>query len=324
MVAVPRRALIAPRHPAWGWRTELLFRTLRSATASVALGAPPERIRARLDRVARLGQVRPGVKVRRTTYGGLRAASFEAGGCDASAGVLLHFHGGGYAVGSLTTHHHFLADLASATRRRVVGVEYRKAPEHPFPAPVDDVVAAFRALVKSGVPAARIVVSGDSAGGGLALALVQRLRDAGEAMPAALALFSPWVCLALEGESMARNVRYDYLSKPAMERFARYYLQGTDPRNPEVSPLHADFRDLPPMLLQAGGAELLVSDIERLAERARAAGVEVRLEVWDGMFHAFHGFAGLLPEAREAFRSTGRFVRSRLPAPTVPGLRVAL
>ena len=307
MVAVPR---IAPRHPAWSWRAELVFRTLRSATAAMALGTPPERIRARLDGVARLGRLRPSVRVRRHRLAGLPAATFEAPGAQPDAGTLLHLHGGGYVVGSLTTHHHFLADLALATRRRVVGVEYRKAPEHPFPAPIDDVEAAYAALAGAGP----LVVSGDSAGGGLSLALAQRLRDAGASMPRGLVLFSPWVCLSLEGESIARNARYDYLSRPAMERFAAHYLQGHDPRDPAASPVNADLRGLPPLFVQAGGAELLVSEIERLCGRARAADVDVNLEVYEGMFHAFQGFAGLLPEAREAFRSAGRAVRRWLPA----------
>jgi acetyl esterase/lipase len=220
--------------------------------------------------------------------------------------VLLHLHGGGYAFCSARTHKGILADLARHTRREVWAVNYALAPEHPFPRPVEDGVRAFEALVARGVAPERIVLSGDSAGGALAVGVAQMLRDAGRPLPGGLVLLSPWVDL----DATVVDHGHDYLIPALMDRFAEHYLQGTCPRHPLASPAHGDLRGLPPMLVQAGGVELLREQIERFARSAKAEGTDVRLEVWDGMFHAWHGFPWAVREATAAFASIGRWVHT--------------
>ena len=290
----------------WGeLRTRALAAVLRRSSASVNRRAPAE-LRRRLERMARLSPVPAGVRIEHDVLGG-RPARWALP--HNASRVLLHLHGGGYVTCSPGTHQLLLADLAAATGRRAVSVDYRKAPEHPFPLPIDDCERAWYALVERGIDPSDIVLSGDSAGGGLALALLQRLRDANRAMPSAVVLLSPWVDLGCRGWSIERYERYDYLNQRALARFANLYLQGADPTHPEASPIHASFAGFPPMLIQVGGAEVLRTQIERLATRARAHGADVTLETWDGMFHAWQGFTPFLPEARDALRAVGRFTR---------------
>lgn len=302
--------LVLPRSPALvrrvHWRVDLLARTLRTAAAPFARGDAP-RARAGLDGLARLAPPPTGVR-QTTTRLGARHARWMLPRRPLGPEVFLHVHGGGYALCSLRTHQGMLADLARRTGRRVLAFEYRKAPEHPFPRPVDDVVDAFRHLLATGVSPSQVILSGDSAGGALALAATLRLRDQGQPLPRALALFSPWVDLRLGGESIDAFARHDYLSRPLLERFRDLYLQGADPTHPEASPLLGDFAGFPPMLVQVGGVEVLRSEIEALATRATAHGAATKLEVYDGMIHAWHGFGAILPEAGEAFRSVRRFV----------------
>lgn len=287
----------------------MLARALRGS-ARTASRANAASLRARLNGLSRLAPPTVGVRMRRTRVAGLPARWFTPSQRRGEE-VVLHLHGGGYALCSTETHRGMLSDLARSTGRRVLAVEYRKAPEHPFPVPIDDCVRAYGALLRSGVAPEDVVVAGDSAGGGLALALAQRLRATGTPQPRALVLLSPWVDLRLQGPSIRTNARYDYVSAPLLRRFRDLYLQGADPSHPEASPALADFTGLPPMLVHAGGAELLVSEIRQLATRARAHGAEVELREWDGMIHAWHGFGAFLPEAREAFADIGRFVHAR-------------
>lgn len=286
-------------------RTRALAAVLRRSASNVAQRSPAE-LRRKLERMARLSPVPAGIRIEHDELGGRPARWVRPR--DASK-VLFHLHGGGYVSCSPDTHQLLLADLAAATGRHVLTVDYRKAPEHPFPLPIDDCERAWDALLERGVDPADIVLSGDSAGGGLALALLQRLRDAGRPMPSAVVLLSPWVDLGCRGWSIERYGRFDYLNQRSLDRFANLYLQGADPTNPEASPVHADFAGFPPMLIQVGGAEVLRTQIERLAARASAHGADVTLETWDGMFHAWQGFTPFLPEAREALRSVGRFTR---------------
>lgn len=311
-VALAPRLLFAPSHPSGSWRTELLVRTLRAAARQVTRGEAAD-VRARLEGLARLAPPPANVRRRRARLGGHRAAWTLPNRRAASDQVFLHVHGGGYALCSLRTHQGMVADLARHGGRPVLAFEYCKAPEHPFPRPIADVVDAYRHLLAEGVDPRRVILSGDSAGGALVLSAVQRLRTANELLPRALVLFSPWVDLRLQGASIEENARYDYLARPLLERFRDLYLQGVDPRCPEASPALADFEGFPPMLVQVGGAEVLRSEIEGFAARARAHGASVRLEVYAGMIHAWHGFGAVLPEAHRAFRSVRRFV-DELPA----------
>jgi len=224
--------------------------------------------------------------------------------------VVLYLHGGGYCVGSPLTHRDIAWRLSAASAARVLLLDYRRAPENIFPTAVHDVVAAYRWLLEQGIDPAHLALAGDSAGGGLALAAMVQLRDEGIPQPAAAALLSPWVDLALTGGSLHSRAGDDpVLTLAQLQEFARLYLGENDPREPLASPLYADLTGLPPLLIQAGTAEILLDDAVRLAERAEAAGVEVTLDIWPEMIHVWQGFAGFLPEGQTAVTQIGAYIR---------------
>lgn len=224
--------------------------------------------------------------------------------------VVLHLHGGAYVMGSPRTHRGLAAALSRACRAPVVVPDYRLAPEHPFPAAVDDAVAVWHWLTEvQGVDPARIAVTGDSAGGGLGLALMVRLRDEGHALPACYAGMSPWTDLAGTGASMVTHDGLDpWLTAALVAPAGRRYAGEAPLDHPWVSPLYADLTGLPPLLLHVGEREILLDDARRLVDRARAAGVDASVGVFPGMWHVFHVFPGL-PEARRAVAEIGGFVR---------------
>ena len=224
--------------------------------------------------------------------------------------VLLYFHGGGYVFGSMRTHRVMLAHISRAAQARVLGLEYRLAPEFPFPAPVEDAVAAYRWLLSNGTNPKKIVLAGDSAGGGLTIAALVALRYLGEPMPAAGVGISPWTDMEATGQSFTTNAEVDpMVSRDGIFSIATTYLAGKDPRAPLASPIHADLTGLPPLLLQVGSIETLLDDTTVLAQRAREAGVEVEVDVWDDMPHVWHHFAPILPEARQAIQRMAEFMR---------------
>lgn len=230
-------------------------------------------------------------------------------------GRLLHFHGGGYVLGSPGTHAGFTAQLARRARLRATSLDYRLAPEHPFPAAVDDGLAAYRALLDEGVRPEELVLAGDSAGGGLAVATLVAVRDAGLPQPAGAVVFSPWVDLTLGGQSMRTKKDADPIFTPeAIQAFATPYLAGQDPAQPLASPVFADLRGLPPLLVQAGSNELLLDDAVRLAGRAAADEVDVTLRVWPQVPHVFQNHFGHLDEADEALDEAARFLSTRVRA----------
>jgi acetyl esterase/lipase len=229
------------------------------------------------------------------------------------AGVLLFLHGGGYNSGSCKTHRALAAHLARAVRTRVLLINYRLAPEHPCPAAIEDAVFAYRWLLRQGTAPEQIALGGDSAGGGLALAALIAIRESGTALPAAAVLLSPWLDLALRGESMHTRAQVDPLtSYNDLRHAAALYLGSLAPDDPRASPLYADLRELPPLLIHAGDHEVLRSDATRLAEQAHAAGVPVQLAIWDSMWHVWHAWADELPEARAAIAQIGEFVRQHI------------
>jgi len=224
--------------------------------------------------------------------------------------TMLYFHGGGYVMGSAFGYRGLAGALAMAAEACVVVPEYRLAPEHPFPAAVEDSVAALRGLLAAH-PAGHVAVGGDSAGSALAIAACLAQREAGGPQPAGLLLASPWTDLAFESPSFtAAEARDPWMSGPRLRRSAGLYLGDADPHDPRASPVHADLRGLPPMLVQVGGDEVLLDDAVRLADRARAAGVPVELEVAPGMWHVWHLFAPRLPEGQAAIDRAGAWLRA--------------
>ncbi len=258
-----------------------------------------------------------GVKQRVPT--GARAADDRVGGVPGewmrpasgrAAGTLLYLHGGGYFACSPQTHRPITGGFA---RRgfNVFAPDYRLAPENPFPAGLDDAVAAYRGLLEQGVSPGALTLAGDSAGGGLALALLFRLREAGEPLPAAAVLFSPWTDLACTGETLRTNSARDAMfSGEGMERATLPYLAGADPRNPQASPLYGDLAGLPPLLIHASDYEVLLDDSRRLAERARAAGTPVTMRTWPVVPHAWQIFP--IPEAGQSMDEAAEFLRTAL------------
>ena len=230
-------------------------------------------------------------------------------GCDASR-AILYLHGGGYVIGSRYSHTPLASHLAAAAGVPVLLAEYRLAPEHPWPAAVDDAETVWRWMLDQGLDASRGAIAGDSAGGGLTLAVLHRLREAGVALPAGAACLSPWVDLEGTGESATSGAVDDPMIRlDGLREMGRLYA-GDDVRAPEASPLHAELGGFPPLLIQVGTRELLLDDARRIAERARAAGVAVTLEEEDGLVHVWQAFAGV-PEADAAVERLGRWLRER-------------
>jgi epsilon-lactone hydrolase len=287
------------------------LRDRQKTSAGKALPTLAER-RAAFTPGDRLHPVPDDVLVSQVTAGGVPAHWLAAPGADAGR-VLLFLHGGGYELGSLRSDGELAARLGRASGMRVLFPEYRLAPEHPFPAAIDDVLAAWRWLRDDRDLSARsMAVAGDSAGGGLAVALLVATRDAGQALPAAAVLMSPTVDLTSSGASMTERADQDPISTPAMLRqFAADYLAGADPKTPLASPLFASLSGLPPLLIQVGTADLLLSDSERLATAATQAGVDVTLEIGEGLPHVYPLLLGT-PEAAEATEQIGTFLRARV------------
>ena len=228
--------------------------------------------------------------------------------------VILYVHGGGYCLGSLDSHRNLVGRLSAEAKARVLSLDYRLAPEHPYPAAVEDAVAAYRWLLAEGVPANRIAISGDSAGGGLTLATLLALKEEGDPLPAAGVPLSPWADLEGTGESVKTRAAVDLMVRAeGLKEMADFYAAGADLRLPRLSPLYGDYAGLPPLLIHVGDAEVLLDDAVRVAERAKAAGVDVTLAIWDEMPHVFQAFTGLLPEADQALEAIGQFVRSHIP-----------
>jgi monoterpene epsilon-lactone hydrolase len=268
--------------------------------------------RERLDAIGSTSPPAGDIRLEPIDANGVAAEWSLAPGSDPSK-VLLFFHGGGYCSGSIVSHRGMVTEAGRAARARTLAVGYRLAPEHPFPAAIEDARSAYRFLLDQGVAPSKIAIAGDSAGGGLTLALMTRVRDAREPLPACAWLVSPWVDLQMTGASLAEKAVTDPLiSKSYLEELASAYLAGADPAHPRVSPLNADLAGLPPLLVQVGSAETLLDDAVRIARRAGAADVRVNLEIWPHMIHAWHLWAAQLEAGRRAIASAGAFIRAHL------------
>jgi len=271
--------------------------------------------RAMFEEMVALFPLPEGVSSTPVDAGGIPAEWIRAAGASDKQ-TTYWLHGGGYCIGSINTHRGLLAGISAASGARGFAIEYRLAPEHPFPAAVEDAVAGYRWLLSTGVDPAQIIIGGDSAGGGLTVATLVALKDAGERLPAGAMCISPWTDMALTGESLMSKAEADpMITTDGIARVRDAYVGTADPRAPLASPIYADLSGLPPMLIQVGENEVLLSDSTRLAERAEAAGVDVTLEVWPDMFHVWHFFAAMLPEGQQAIDRIGEWVRGRVGAP---------
>ncbi|MEM1434294.1 MAG: alpha/beta hydrolase [Pseudomonadota bacterium] len=226
---------------------------------------------------------------------------------------ILYFHGGGYVLGSLDSHAELMARVASACRAPVLGLDYRLAPEHPYPAAVDDAVASYERLLDQGIAPEAIVLAGDSAGGGLVLACLLALKQAGKPLPAGAILFSPWTDLTASGASTDNRAAVDpMVSAALLAPMAAHYAGATDAGTPLISPLFGELNDLPPLLIQVGDHEILLDDSTRLAQRAEAADVDVTLEIYPGAFHVFQSMPQV-PESAEALATAAAFFDRVMP-----------
>jgi epsilon-lactone hydrolase len=269
--------------------------------------------RRRLDAIGSVWPVADDVALERVDVNGLDGEWSIAPDSDASH-VLMFFHGGGYCSGSIVSHRRMVTEAGRAAGMQTLAVAYRLAPEHPFPAAYDDALTAWRFLRNQGIPASQIAIGGDSAGAGLTAALINRLRDANEELPACAWLVSPWIDLTMSGSTLASKDTVDpIIHKTYLNELADAYLPpGMDRKDPRVSPLYADLRGFRPILIQVGSAETLLDDATRFASAAGAADVAVTLEIWPHMIHAWHLWNAQLEPGRRALTSAGAFIRAHI------------
>ncbi len=252
------------------------------------------------------------VTVEPVSANGVRAEWTATPRADASR-AILYLHGGGYVIGSLDSHRHVVSEAGRAAGCRTLAIDYRMAPEHPFPAAVEDSIAAYRFLLDSGIAAKNIAIAGDSAGGGLVVGAILAIRDAGLALPGCAWCISPWGDMEALGQSFTDRAATDpTVQAPTIRFMAETYLAGADPRHPHAAPHYGDLRGLPPMLIQVGACETLLDDSIQLARAAGIADVIVNLQIWPEMIHVWHLYHPVLAAGKRAIASGGSFVRSTL------------
>jgi acetyl esterase/lipase len=286
--------------------TRVVFKTIDAEKADV------QAMRGLWHSSARVLWTARKVKVKQATVHGLNAEWLTPKGCPDDK-LLLYLHGGAYVMGNCATHRQLVSYLAKHSGVKALLPEYRLAPEHPFPAAIEDAVGLYRSLLAEGYSPENIVMAGDSAGGGLTMATLLSLRDAGDPLPAAVCLLSPWLDLASTGESMTTRAKKDPWFQPKdMPIVAAYYCNDDEITNPLASPVYADLSGLPPLYIQVGEDEILLSDSTRAAEKVKAAGGEVEIEIWPGMWHVFQAFLLQVPESKKAVKKIGKFVQQAL------------
>lgn len=269
--------------------------------------------RQRIEEVGSIWPVAEDIELERVDIDGVPGEWSIAPGSDASR-ILLYFHGGGYCSGSIMSHRRLVTEAGRAAKVRTLAIEYRLAPEHPFPAALDDALSAWRFLRSRGVAAGHIAVGGDSAGGGLSVALINQLRKAGEPIPGCAWLISPWTDLTLSGSTLTTKEAVDpIIHKTYLAELTEAYLPETfDRRDPRVSPLFADLAGLPPTLIQVGACETLLEDSTRFARAAGVANIAVTLQIWPDMIHAFPMWNAHLEPGRRALAQAGEFIGRQL------------
>lgn len=307
VVATLHRIANGPSLPGWTWRLEWLVAGYRAALVD-SMRRPPAEMRAQAvpppSRDARR------VSVERVDLGGVPAKRQQLPG-SAPDRFLLYIHGGGFVVGSSDTHLDLTAALTLGSAARTWSIDYRLAPESPFPAAGDDVFRAYGALLEQGVNPSRLVIAGDSAGGTLTLGLLLRLRDARMPLPAAAVLISPAPDLRFPGASWESKRSTDWITRELCQYWIAHYLQGHPATDPAASPIHADLRGLPPLLVQVGTAEVLYDDVLQLVDTLKSASVDVTLSEYAEMPHVWHVFRILVPQAEPAIEEITSFMRAR-------------
>ena len=260
-----------------------------------------------------LGEVSKNITVEKINMEGIQAEwLIPFSSSTRSEKVILYLHGGGYVTGSIEDHRMMCGLLANATETKVLIPEYRLAPEHPFPAALDDALKVYQWLLDQGYSSTNMIIAGDSAGGGLSIATVLALKEKSGSLPAAVVCLSPWTDLALTGQSHATKAKTEaILNKDVLHEWALCYTDESNLTNPLVSPVHGDFHGFPPLLIQVGSEEILLDDSTLLAEKARSAGVDVILKIWDGMWHVWQALGDLIPENKKTFEEIGEFVNAR-------------
>ena len=260
-----------------------------------------------------LGEVSKNITVEKINMEGIQAEwLIPFSSSTRSEKVILYLHGGGYVTGSIEDYRMMCGLLANATGVKVLIPEYRLAPEHPFPAALDDALKVYQWLLDQGYSSANMIIAGDSAGGGLSVATVLALKEKSGSLPAAVVCLSPWADLALTGQSHATKAKAEaILNKDVLREWALCYTDESNLTNPLVSPVHGDFHGFPPLLIQVGSEEILLDDSTLLAEKAKSAGVDVILKIWDGMWHVWQALGDLIPENRKTFEEIGQFVQSQ-------------
>jgi acetyl esterase/lipase len=306
---VAERLSNGPRRPTWSWAFEQSVRTMALTAPQEALQSA-EPLRAPVDVITRFAAPI-----------GIKRSEVSASGIDAEwiappepspTGAILYLHGGGYVFGSRQTHLLLIASVARHCNLRVLAPDYRLAPEHPYPAAVEDAWSVYWWMLQQGIDPTHLVIMGDSAGGGLVTALLIALREARAPLPVAAVLLSPWLDLTISGESIVSNADSDYLTKAALQSAAQMYANRYDVRSPLISPLFADLHGLPPFLVQVGSAEMLRDDGRRFAQRIKETGGAVTLEEWEDMVHVFHFWYPIETRSRQAVEHIAQFVKRHL------------
>ena len=307
-----RRPVAGPRRPSWSWRYEIVVETVRS---QFGRDMDLDTARRNYDTFADIEDRKKRVRVE-TADGAGCPAEWVLPVEDTKADIaIFYLHGGGYVIGSPRSHRALMADVACATGARILGIDYRLAPEHPCPAAIEDSVRAWLWFIQTEDPK-RVIMTGDSAGGGLVLATLMALRDASHPLPAGAVVLSPWADLV--GPFPQGTPDYDYLTAAKLEEYASFYAGDLPLDDPRVSPVFGDFTGLPPLYITAGGQEILLSGIQRVAARAQDAGVEVTFVIEEDEIHVYPAFSEFSDTARKALTDIDAWIRPRIDASASP------
>ncbi len=315
-VVTLRRVRRGPGRPSWTWVYEAGVDFLRRQACTVTSMQDIALQRAYADGLWLPSLAKIVIEERRCAPGGVPSRCLRPL-FNARPGALLYLHGGAYTM-YVRTHDRLIVPVCLSAGCATYVPDYRLAPEHPFPAAVDDSLRAYLGLLDMGVDPSRLVVGGDSAGAGLAIALLHRLREEGKPLPRLALLISPWIDLACSGCSMDTNGSVDWINREVSLQMAQQYLPGGDLRHPHASPLFSDLSGLPPLYIQAGEGEVLYDQIMDLVQRARAQGVHVDVETWPDMCHEFQAFDRFVPQSRTALRRMGEVLRKALDSQSKP------